>query len=209
MDLATAYLELEIAPGARESEVTEAFRLLAKVWHPDRLVDDPSAQAKATAKLARINAARQVIRAAGYPPPGSPTASRREAPSPSAKSKATPTAGANDASRGTRTKTTGSATDPPSDETDSGPIPCPGCRAPTMAAAIRCGRCWILLPPAAERRRLARAHDEKTKRAAAAASASPPPDPDERDPSRVPCRYCKRRIRADARTCGYCWQRLE
>jgi hypothetical protein len=85
MRLDEAYRVLDLSPGASEGEVTDAYRLLAKVWHPDRLGDDPSARAKAQERLTAINAARGALRAAGYPP--APTGAARSRPQP-----ATPTA---------------------------------------------------------------------------------------------------------------------
>jgi hypothetical protein len=67
MDLREAYVELELPIGATEDEVREARKLLAKVWHPDRHANDPKLQKKAEAKLADINTAYELIRAASYP----------------------------------------------------------------------------------------------------------------------------------------------
>ena len=51
------YQALEIEPGASLSEIKQAYKDLAKVWHPDRFSDDPRLQQKAEEKLKKINAA--------------------------------------------------------------------------------------------------------------------------------------------------------
>lgn len=67
MDLREAYAELELSIGASEQEVREARKLLAKVWHPDRHANDPDLQKKAEAKIADVNHAFELIRAANFP----------------------------------------------------------------------------------------------------------------------------------------------
>ena len=54
---------LEIQPGATPDEVKQAYRDLAKVWHPDRFKgEDERLKSKAAEKLAEINEAYQKIR---------------------------------------------------------------------------------------------------------------------------------------------------
>lgn len=67
MELDEAYRILEVEPGSGEEAVREARKLLAKVWHPDRHASDPKLMARAQAKLADINAAFEVVSAAGFP----------------------------------------------------------------------------------------------------------------------------------------------
>ncbi|MFM7102089.1 MAG: J domain-containing protein, partial [Verrucomicrobiota bacterium] len=72
---------LDLTPGASWAEVQEAYRLMVRVWHPDRHQHDPELAARAGAKLARINAAYQELREAhergptlgGFPPPPRPS----------------------------------------------------------------------------------------------------------------------------------------
>lgn len=51
------YQLLEVDAGASQPEIKQAYKDLAKVWHPDRFTDDPRLQQKAEEKLKRINAA--------------------------------------------------------------------------------------------------------------------------------------------------------
>jgi len=48
---------LELPPDASAEQIQKAWRELAKVWHPDRFGHDPALQARATSRLAAINAA--------------------------------------------------------------------------------------------------------------------------------------------------------
>ncbi len=74
MDLRGAYVVLEVAPGATEEAVRDARKTLAKVWHPDRHAGDPALQKRAEQKLADVNSAYELVRAAGFPStlPGEP-----------------------------------------------------------------------------------------------------------------------------------------
>jgi len=53
---------LGLKPGASQEEVTQAYRDLANVWHPDRFVGNPRLQKKAEEKTKEINAAYQYIK---------------------------------------------------------------------------------------------------------------------------------------------------
>ena len=56
-DIDRWYKILELEPGASPEELKQAYRDLAKVWHPDRFSDDPRLQQKALEKLKKINEA--------------------------------------------------------------------------------------------------------------------------------------------------------
>jgi DnaJ-domain-containing protein 1 len=53
---------LGLKPGASQEEVTQAYRDLANVWHPDRFVGNPRLQKKAEEKIKEINAAYESIK---------------------------------------------------------------------------------------------------------------------------------------------------
>jgi preprotein translocase subunit Sec63 len=53
---------LGLKPGATREEVDEAYRDLAKVWHPDRFSGNPRLQKKAEEKIKEINAAYEYIK---------------------------------------------------------------------------------------------------------------------------------------------------
>ena len=54
--------ELGLSPGATPEQIQEAYRDLAKVWHPDRFGQDPRLRTKAEERLKRINEAREKLR---------------------------------------------------------------------------------------------------------------------------------------------------
>lgn len=55
--------ELELNEDATPEQIRQAYRDLAKVWHPDRFQDDPRMRAKATEKLRRVIEAYDYLRA--------------------------------------------------------------------------------------------------------------------------------------------------
>jgi hypothetical protein len=71
-ELERFYELLGVRPGASARELKEAYRDLAKVWHPDRFSHDPRLQRKAQEKLKEINEAYERLtsgRPAGRPRP--------------------------------------------------------------------------------------------------------------------------------------------
>jgi hypothetical protein len=69
------YELLGVAPGTSGRDLKEAYRDLAKVWHPDRFSHDPRLQQKAQEKLKEINEAYEQLttgRAGRRTPPSSP-----------------------------------------------------------------------------------------------------------------------------------------
>jgi len=68
-----AYRLLELDQGASAQEIRKAYRKLAKVWHPDRLLNDVESKARATERLQAINAAYEHLRrrstGSSAPPP--------------------------------------------------------------------------------------------------------------------------------------------
>src|SRR5258708_4031614 len=55
-ETAEAYRTLDLQPGADLGSVRQAYRVLVKVWHPDRFGSDPKLQAISGEKLKDINA---------------------------------------------------------------------------------------------------------------------------------------------------------
>ena len=53
---------LGLKPGASQEELTQAYRDLANVWHPDRFVGNPRLQKKAEERIKEINAAYEYIK---------------------------------------------------------------------------------------------------------------------------------------------------
>lgn len=84
-DRADHLRELELGENATAAEVRQAYRDLARVWHPDRFASDPRVQAKATEKLRRVIEAYEFLQAHPHAdaPPGR-SAPRAEPPQPQA-----------------------------------------------------------------------------------------------------------------------------
>ena len=62
MNSETHYQVLEVKSGASQADIKQAYRDLAKVWHPDRFSGDSPLQQKAQEKLTRINAAYEFLK---------------------------------------------------------------------------------------------------------------------------------------------------
>ena len=60
MDTRTAFSLLGISPGASPDAIRDAYRDLAKVWHPDRFAGDARLQAKASERMRELNEAFRV-----------------------------------------------------------------------------------------------------------------------------------------------------
>ncbi|NCG17774.1 MAG: DnaJ domain-containing protein [Rhodobacterales bacterium] len=64
--MALSYIEacaiLEVSPGGSDTEIRDAYRLLVKVWHPDRFANDDALRERANAKMARINKAHAIVK---------------------------------------------------------------------------------------------------------------------------------------------------
>jgi len=58
---AEAYRTLDLQPGADLGSVRQAYRLLVRVWHPDRFAHDPKLQAASGEKLKDINASYEAL----------------------------------------------------------------------------------------------------------------------------------------------------
>ena len=58
---AEAYRTLDLKPGADLGTVRQAYRVLVKVWHPDRFGNDPKLQAISDEKLKDINASYEKL----------------------------------------------------------------------------------------------------------------------------------------------------
>jgi hypothetical protein len=61
-DLDQSYRALDLQPGASLEEVKASWRILVKVWHPDRFPDDAKLRVKAEEQLKLINAAYELLR---------------------------------------------------------------------------------------------------------------------------------------------------
>src|SRR5439155_22953915 len=82
---AEAYRTLDLKPGADLGTVRQAYRVLVKVWHPDRFGNDPKLQAISDEKLKDINASYETVvtyLASGLEEPHAPGAGRRPEPRP-------------------------------------------------------------------------------------------------------------------------------
>jgi hypothetical protein len=90
MDRSQALSVLGLTSAATAAEIKEAYRDLAKVWHPDRFGDDPRLRAKAEETLKGINLAYQALqsgapessRPSAAPPRAAPPPPRTAPPSP-------------------------------------------------------------------------------------------------------------------------------
>ncbi len=60
-ETAEAYRTLDLKPGADLVTVRQAYRVLVKVWHPDRFGNDPRLQAISDEKLKYINASYETV----------------------------------------------------------------------------------------------------------------------------------------------------
>lgn len=60
-DRCTALVLFGLARGATQPEIKDAYRVLAKVWHPDRFPGDEDLRRKAEEKLKEINSAYQLL----------------------------------------------------------------------------------------------------------------------------------------------------
>ncbi|MBD0342723.1 MAG: J domain-containing protein, partial [Microcoleus sp. Co-bin12] len=62
-DLDQYYKVLELLPGASREEISQAYKDLAFIWHPDRIPkDNPRLLQKAEQKIKEINQAREQLR---------------------------------------------------------------------------------------------------------------------------------------------------
>src|SRR6476659_4158732 len=62
-ELNRCYRVLGLKPGASLDEINQAYKDLARIWHPDRMPqDDPDRQHEAHEKLKEINEARDLLR---------------------------------------------------------------------------------------------------------------------------------------------------
>ncbi len=66
--------ELELGEDATPQEIRQAYRDLARVWHPDRFNEDPRMRTKANDKMRRVVEAYDYLKA--HPAPTAPRASR-------------------------------------------------------------------------------------------------------------------------------------
>ena len=88
--------ELELGEQATPSEIRQAYRDLARVWHPDRFANDPRMQAKGSEKLRRVIEAYEFLQSQTdrVPPPRREAQPRAERPRP--QNAATPTSNRRD-----------------------------------------------------------------------------------------------------------------
>ena len=81
-----ALYALDLETGASEAEIRRAYRLLVKVWHPDRFQSDPALKVAAEAKLKEINSAFEFLTSTStergpWRPPSPPAAEDASSPS--------------------------------------------------------------------------------------------------------------------------------
>src|SRR6266699_2290861 len=80
-DLAESYRILELREDASLEEIRQAYRELARVWHPDRFPNDSRLKQKAQEKLKAINLAYERICGRGTHEPHRPnTSTTRQTP---------------------------------------------------------------------------------------------------------------------------------
>jgi hypothetical protein len=63
MDLHAAFSLLGLPPGSTPDAIRDAYRDLAKVWHPDRFTGDSRLQAKASERMRELNEAYRIASA--------------------------------------------------------------------------------------------------------------------------------------------------
>lgn len=63
MDISEAFTILGLPQSATPTQIKEAYRDLAKVWHPDRFGSDPRLRAKAEETFKQVNEAYQILQA--------------------------------------------------------------------------------------------------------------------------------------------------
>ncbi|HEY9597272.1 MAG TPA: DnaJ domain-containing protein, partial [Cyanophyceae cyanobacterium] len=56
------YEILGLQPGASQADIKQAYRNLAKNWHPDRFSDAPQLKQKAEEEIKKINEAYQYLK---------------------------------------------------------------------------------------------------------------------------------------------------
>jgi cobalamin biosynthesis Mg chelatase CobN len=61
MNIEECYQILDLMPGEPRNKVDESFRILDKVWQPDRFAHNPRLQARAQEKLKEIRAAKTIL----------------------------------------------------------------------------------------------------------------------------------------------------
>ena len=60
-DRCAALATFGLTRGATQTEIKDAYRVMAKVWHPDRFQNDEQLRGRAEEKLKEINSAYQVL----------------------------------------------------------------------------------------------------------------------------------------------------
>ena len=90
MDSGEALEILGLPSTAQEPQIKEAYRDLAKVWHPDRFSGDPRLCAKAEENLKQINAAYRTLQCSSDRPRRSTFTIRREPPGASFRTQSAP-----------------------------------------------------------------------------------------------------------------------
>src|ERR1700761_2053238 len=64
-DRCAALTSFGLTRDATQPQIKDAYRVLAKVWHPDRFHNDDQLRAKAEEKLKEINSAYQLLTTRG------------------------------------------------------------------------------------------------------------------------------------------------